>query len=116
MLLPFLHGIHRCFRIDEAIAIELAVAFADQVEELTAERHAAIEGAEEARAARDQLSGRNRHTAAEQVGRVATSRRAGTRRVAFITIHTERQQVAAAEAARTEVEIQLFPLAGQARR
>src|SRR6185295_17003322 len=88
-----LHRFHRRFRVDEAVAVELAVSAAEQVVELAAEREATFELAEEFRAARSVLARGNQDAAAEQVGGVASRGAAGTRDVRFIAIDAERKQV-----------------------
>src|SRR5687768_15135543 len=95
--LLLLYRFHRRFRVDEAVAIELAVAAPDQVEELATERGAAFEVAEEARSAPDERARGNQHAAAEQVRGVAARGTTRARDVRFIAIDAERQQIAAPE-------------------
>src|SRR5690349_9292637 len=109
-----LHRLHGRFRIDEAVAVELAVAISDQVVELTAEPIATFELAEEPRAARHEPARRNQHATAEEVGRVATRGAAGPEHVRLIAIDAERQRIAAAERSRQERQIELLPLAREA--
>src|SRR5262245_46044118 len=104
--LPLLDHAHRYFRIDEAVAVELAVAAPDQVLELATERMATLERAEEPGAAREERARGNQHAAAEQVGRVASRGAVGPELIRFIPIDSEGKQIAARERSGQEREVE----------
>src|SRR5688572_23900198 len=109
------YRLHRRFSVDEAVAVELAVAAPNDVEELPTEREA-IEVAEEARAAREEPARGDQHAAAEQVGGIAACGAAGAGNVRLIAIDAERQQVSAAERSRLKRQVELLPLPRDSRR
>src|SRR5690606_18793186 len=55
-LLFLTHGLHRRFGIDESVAVQRAIALADQIEKLAAEGAAAFVRAEELRATGSDLA------------------------------------------------------------
>src|SRR5688572_1350651 len=115
--LPASDRLHGGLGIDEAETVELAVALADQVEEAALERHAALEGAEEAGSTQLDRAFRNQHSVTQQVGRIAAGGAVDRPcLVGFVAVHAERETVAAAERSRRECEVQLLPLAGECRR
>src|SRR5215510_5607571 len=89
------HGVDGCFRVDEAEAIEPAVAATDQVEELAAERRASLIRAKESGSPWREGAGGDQHATSQQIGGVAAGCRRGTRGIGFVAIHAEGQKIAA---------------------
>ena len=117
VLFLFRNRLNGSFGVNETEAVERAVAIADEVVELTAERPATFKGAEEPGSAGHKLSRWNQHTVTEQVRRVAArGTRDRTRAIGLIAIRPEGDQVAATECAGEERQIQLLPLPCQTRR
>src|SRR5688572_28395322 len=84
-----LHQSHRRLRVDETVAVELAVAAPEDVDELALERDAAFEVAEEYGTALDDPARGDQHAAAEQVRGVASGSAIRACDIRFVAIDAE---------------------------